>query len=84
MIATRFFGCAWHKSEKPTNGWSANDWPEFLQKFQGSTPSRQHAVLDMLHPPLSSEAMIPVCAQAMVDTRVARDCTHKSPSFLLC
>jgi hypothetical protein len=66
VIATRDMDVLGAKliREKPALVWSEHDWPEFLQKFQDSTPSRQRAVLDMFHPPLSSEAILPLRGQA--------------------
>mmetsp|Transcript_8801 Transcript_8801/g.15950 ORF Transcript_8801/g.15950 Transcript_8801/m.15950 type:complete len:484 (+) Transcript_8801:1385-2836(+) len=61
VVATRLIDITGTKliRERPSLVWSENNWLEFLHKFQSCSSSLQGAVLDMFHPPLDSDLLLP-------------------------
>lgn len=55
--------------EQPALVWTGDDWTDFLRKFQSCSPDLQRAILDMYHPPLNSDKMVPFRSMA---TRLVR------------
>lgn len=66
VVATRLMDATGTKiiRERPSLVWPGSDWLEFLRKFQSCSSSLQGAILDMFHPPLDSENILPFRRQA--------------------
>ena len=83
VVATKLIDTTGTKviRERPSLVWKGNDWRDFLRKFQSCSSSLQGAILDMFHPPLDSDRILPfrVLAQRLVEYEIVNniDLIHK-------